>query len=104
MTCRSGCKTKDHATYAECLRAATIQAKAVLTSPLSDVYAKTKTDLAAYEAARRHGIQPAGTTVEKVRDAEKASKLLGRPYNAETDPPAGMISNKTAARFVNWKE
>lgn len=24
MTCRSGCTTKDHATYAECLKAARI--------------------------------------------------------------------------------
>lgn len=25
VNCRSGCKTKDHATYAECLKAAAIQ-------------------------------------------------------------------------------
>jgi hypothetical protein len=104
MACRDGCRTKDHASYAECLRAASIQMPAVLTSPLSDMYGKTKRDLSAYEAARRNGIQPGGTTVEKVRDAEAASKALGRPYNAEVDPPANMIKTKTAAKFVNWKE
>lgn len=104
MTCRSGCRTKDHGSYAECLRAATVQTPAVFTSPLQDMYGKTKTDLAAYEAARRHGIQPGGTTVEKVRQAEAATRMLGRPYNAEVDPPASMIRSKTAAKFVNWKE
>lgn len=104
MNCRSGCRTKDHGSYAECLRAATVQTPAVLTSPLQDMYGKTKTDLAAYESARRHGIQPGGTTVEKVRQAEAATRVLGRPYNAEVDPPASMIRTKTAAKFVNWKE
>jgi hypothetical protein len=104
LTCRSGCKTKDHGSYAECLRAASIQMPAVLTSPMSDMYGKTKRDLSAYENARQSGIQPGGTTVEKVREAEAASRVLGRPYNADTDPPANMIQTKTAAKFVNWKE
>jgi len=26
---------------------------------------------------------------------------LGRPYNADVDPPANMIVNKDVARFVN---
>lgn len=104
MSCRSGCRTKDHASYSECLRAASVQTPAVLTSPMSDMYGKTKRDLSAYEAARRQGIQPGGTTVEKVREAEQASRALGRPYNADTDPPANMIKSKTAAKFVNWKE
>lgn len=104
MTCRSGCRTKDHGSYAECLRSANVQMPAVLTSPLSDMYAVTKSDLSAYQTARKNGIQPGGTTLDKVREAEAASKVLGRPYNAETDPPANMIKTKTAAKFVNWKE
>lgn len=104
MACRSGCRTKDHASYAECLQSATVQTKAVMTSPLSDMYSKTKRDLSAYEGARAQGIQPGGTTVEKVREAEQASRVLGRPYNADVDPPANMIKTKTAAKFVNWKE
>jgi hypothetical protein len=71
---------------------------------MSEVYGKTKRDLSDYERARRNGIQPGGTTTEKVREAEAASKVLGRPYNADTDPPANMIKTKTAAKFVDWKE
>lgn len=104
MTCRTGCPTKDHASYAECLRAANVQMPAVLTSPLQQVWDKTKSDLSAYRAARANGIQPGGTTLEKVRQAEDASRLLGRPYDANTMPPADMIVNKNTARFVNAED
>lgn len=99
--CRTGCRTKDHDSYAECLRAASPTINATATSSLASMYQKTKTDLAAYETARRNGIQPEGTTVEKVRQAETASRRLGRPYDANTMPPASMIVNKNTARFVN---
>ena len=104
MSCRTGCKTKDHASYAECLREATVQTPAVLTSPLQSVYEKTKKDLSAYRTARANGIQPGGTGLDKVRDAEQATRMLGRPYDANVDPPANLIATKTAAKFVNWKE
>lgn len=65
------------------------------------MWSKTKSDLAAYRTARSHGIQPEGTTVEKVREAETATRRLGRPYDANTMPPASMIVNKASARFVN---
>jgi hypothetical protein len=39
--------------------------------------------------------------VQKVREAESASRALGRPYDADTMPPANMIVNKNTARFVN---
>ena len=99
--CRTGCRTKDHASWAECAKAANPTISATSASTLSSMWSKTKTDLAAYETARRNGIQPEGTTVEKVREAERASKALGRPYNADTMPPASMIVNKNTARFVN---
>ena len=99
--CRSGCDTKDHSSYAECLISANVTINATTVSPLKSMYEKTKTDLSAYGTARRNGIQPEGTTVEKVRQAENASRALGRPYNANVDPPASMIVNKNAARFVN---
>lgn len=104
MACRSGCRTKDHATYAECLRAASVQMPAVLTSPLSSMYATTKRELSDYQRVRSHGIQPEGTTTAKIEAAVKATEMLGRPYNADVDPPANMIETKTAAKFVNWKE
>jgi len=58
-------------------------------------------ELSAYDAARRNGIQPEGTTINKVKAAENASRALGRPYNADVDPPANMIVSKDTARFVN---
>lgn len=100
-SCRSGCPTQDHASYAECLRAANVTVTAVVNSPLQGMYEKTKTDLSAYQSARANGIQPEGTSLDKIRAAETASRRLGRPYDANTDPPANMIVNKNAARFVN---
>lgn len=99
--CRTGCATKDHDSYADCLIAANVTVNATAVSPLKSMYERTKSDLTAYGSARRNGIQPEGTTVEKVRQAETASRALGRPYNANVDPPASMIVNKNAARFVN---
>lgn len=104
MPCRSGCPTKDHATYADCLRSARVTVTATINSPLQQMWDKTKGDLSAYEAARRNGIRPGGTTVEKVRQAEEASRLLGRPYDADVMPPADMIVNKNTARFVNAED
>jgi hypothetical protein len=74
---------------------------ATLTSPANFLFDKTKKDLSAYRTARANGIQPEGTTVEKVRAAEQASRNLGRAYDANNDPPANMIVNKNAAKFVN---
>jgi hypothetical protein len=65
------------------------------------MFEQTKTELSSYKTARANGIQPEGTNIEKVRAAEAASRRLGRPYDANTDPPANMIVNKNAARFVN---
>jgi hypothetical protein len=57
---------------------------------------KWEGELQAYRDARRQGIQPAGTTMEKIVAAEKASENLGRAYNAEKDPNARHIDKKTA--------
>jgi hypothetical protein len=57
---------------------------------------KWEGELQAYRDARRQGIQPAGTTMEKIVAAEQASENLGRAYNAEKDPNAKHIDKKTA--------
>ncbi len=98
MNCRTGCKTKDHATYGQCLSAANVRVAATMNNPFSG---DVKKELSAYRTARVNGIQPEGTTITKVREAERASTLLGRPYNADVDPPANMVVNKNAARFMN---
>lgn len=100
MNCRAGCQAKNHVSYAQCLQAANITVNAVVTSPLQGVYDKTKSDLAAYRAARANGIQPWSTSKQSVLDAERASRMLGRPYDANTDPPSSMIVNNNTARFV----
>jgi hypothetical protein len=57
---------------------------------------KWEGELTRYKEARRQGIQPSGTTMEKIVAAEKASENLGRAYNAEKDPNAKTIDRKTA--------
>ena len=57
---------------------------------------KWEGELARYKEARRQGIQPAGTTMDKIIAAEKASENLGRAYNAEKDPNAKSIDKATA--------
>lgn len=100
--CREGCGTRDHSSYAECLRGASIQMNALVrNTPMNEAFNKTTSDLQAYRSARVNGIQPEGTTAEKVKQAERASKLLGRAYNANTDPPANMITTKKSAQFTN---
>ena len=101
MACRSNCATQDHGSFGACARAANIKINAVMVSPQRSMFDRTKMELSAYDAARRNGIQPEGTTINKVKAAENASRALGRPYNADVDPPANMIVNKNTARFVN---
>jgi hypothetical protein len=57
---------------------------------------KWEGELARYKQARSQGIQPAGTTMDKIIAAEKASENLGRAYNAEKDPNAKSIDKATA--------
>ena len=99
--CRSGCKEQSHASYAECLQAANIRVADTINSPLQSVYENTKKDLKEYASARSAGIQPEGTSRDKVHRAQAATELLGRPYNANTDAPASMIQSKNTARFAN---
>lgn len=101
MACRSGCLTQDHASYGECGRAATIRVGATVASNHGEMFATTKRELKDYRMARNHGIQPEATTSAKVNDAIRATEILGRPYNADSDPPAATITTKKAASFVN---
>ena len=104
MSCRTGCRTKDHRSYAECLSSANLRVAGTINSPNQWMFDQTKKDLSEYEKARAQGIQPGGTSVKKVQEARAATDMLGRPYNGSVDPPADMITTKTAAKFVNWKD
>ena len=49
MNCRTGCKTKDHESYAQCLQDANVRVAATMNNPFtSDV----KKELSAYQSAR----------------------------------------------------
>ena len=65
---------------------------------------KWEGELKRYKEARRQGIQPAGTTMDKIIAAEKASENLGRAYNAEKDPSAKRIDKKTASAMNQLKK
>ncbi len=54
-------------------------------------------ELNAYKEARAQGIQPAGTSMQKVQEAVKASETLGKAYDSSKMPPAKAINKQTAA-------
>jgi len=82
MTCRTGCKTKDHASYAECLADAGIGTFLVRASKGEDGTAQKKWDreLESYHRARKEGMQPDGTTQKKIDEARRLSDKAGAGY------------------------
>ena len=85
MTCRTGCRTKDHQSYDACLKAANVRTYLASPSRGLDGTAQKKWDkeLSDYREARRQGIQPDGTTKAKVERAIKASDLAGAAYGRD---------------------
>lgn len=57
---------------------------------------KWNSELDAYSNARAQGIQPAGTRMGQIVEAEKASETLGKAYDAGTMPAAKTIDKATA--------
>jgi hypothetical protein len=56
-------------------------------------------ELEAYRAARADGIQPEGTTMEKVQEARRASEVMGKAYNADTMGDSKLIQNNTVTKL-----
>ncbi len=85
MACRSGCKTQDHASWGECLRAAGVGAYHVAVSKGFDGTAQKKWDreLDSYRSARKEGIQPDGTTTKKIDEARRLSDTAGAAYGRD---------------------
>lgn len=85
MACRSGCRTKDHASYDACLKAANVRTYLASPSKGLDGTAQKKWDaeLHAYREARRQGIQPDGTTARKVEQAVRLSDQAGAAYGRD---------------------
>jgi hypothetical protein len=85
--CTSGCRTKDHASYHECL--ADKRPRTFCASP-SRGFDGTREkrwnrELDAYADARRQGIQPDGTTARKVEQAVRRSDEAGMAYGRDFD-------------------
>ena len=75
--CRSGCREKSHASYAECLRAA---------NPVVNLRATPNNswdrELETYRDARSQGIQPATTRLADVQKALDVSDRTGVAFDA----------------------
>ena len=81
MACSSNCRTQDHATWGECVRAKNIRPPALSVDML-----KTQKDadksLDAYASARAQGIQPKSTRAGDVRAAVAISETTGKAFTA----------------------
>lgn len=90
MACRAGCKTQDHASWGECLRAAEVRTYHVAISKGFDGTAQKKWDreLEGFRSASQEGIKPDGTTWAKIdkarRLSDKAGAAYGRDFNQAT--------------------
>jgi hypothetical protein len=82
--CTTGCKTKDHLTWGECMRAKNA-AIAYCGIAGGDATAQKRWDneLSAYRDARKEGIQPTGTTMPKIEAALRASDKVGAAYGRD---------------------
>lgn len=91
MACRSGCRTRDHASYSECLRDAGTRIAYAGRNGGGDYTAQKKWDqeLNLYAQARKEGIQPDGTKMHKIvhamRESDKAGAAYGRDFS-KADP------------------
>ena len=79
--CTSGCRTKDHSSYAECLKAKSVRVPQIPVEALT-VQKKADKTLDAYENARRYGIQPASTRAADIQEAVALSELTGTAAKA----------------------
>lgn len=78
--CRTGCRTKDHSNWGECVRAA-----GITVTPVDGQAKKIDHELNSYASARRQGIQPAGTSRAQIDAAVQVSEKVGKAYNANTE-------------------
>lgn len=89
MACRSGCKTQDHASWAECARDAGIRVAYANSAKGLDLTAQKRWDreLDEYGAARAQGIQPRSTKTRDIRAAVDHSNMTGSAFNADSKIP-----------------
>lgn len=82
--CSSTCKTKDHSTWGECVRAKNLKTAYMAEWKGSDATAQKKADknLDAYANARKNGIQPKSTRPNDVQTAIRVSDKTGTAFKA----------------------
>lgn len=93
--CSSGCPTPGaHATWGECMRAKNTRVGWAASASGLDRTTEKKWDaeLQLYRDARADGIQPAGTSTKKIRQARELSELTGKPFDA-TNPLASITKD-----------
>ena len=80
--CSTGCPTRDHANWGECVRAKSMKV-AYCGVGGGDATAQKRWDanLQEYRDARAAGIQPKSTKIKDVRDAVTISEKIGRPLD-----------------------
>lgn len=80
MACSSGCPTKDHANFGECLRSKNIQIGDVKTHKFATHQNKVIED---YVDARKSGMQPESVTAGAVKQAREITDKTGVPFRAD---------------------
>jgi hypothetical protein len=85
MACSSGCLTRDHASWGECVRS-----KKQMVGFARSAYGADKTkdnlherELNLYRELRSQGIQPDGTGMAKLKFAERMSSETGMAYGRD---------------------
>lgn len=80
VSCASSCKTQNHASYGQCLRAQGVAVMG-LESTGNDFTRQKHWDreLQAYRDAVAEGLNPEGTTYKEIDAAKKAADLAGEP-------------------------
>ena len=84
MNCTSSCKTKDHESYGDCLRANTPMFMGVTPSKNGWDQTKVKKDekeLKDYWAATRQGIEPRSTKLKDIDGAVQLSNEGGKAFD-----------------------
>jgi hypothetical protein len=86
--CTSGCKTKDHDSYAECLQSKTVQAIGVFGSKNRTLdrtwQKKDQAELQSYYDATAQGIEPRSTRKKDIDKAVSLSNDAGKAFDGTT--------------------
>jgi hypothetical protein len=82
--CRTGCPTKDHASWGECARAANLRvAYCGIGGGDATVQKQWDHELDLYRQARKQGVRPDGTKTNQIMAALKASDAAGAAYGRD---------------------